>query len=148
MARSDMALTGASIFSAVYFILGEVILKALGGQGDVLLQAKSYAVVLFTGCALIWVANILSSVYRGMGNMKYPAVLTVLAVIIQIPLSGSLILGWGPFPSIGIAGAAVSAILSALIATTLLLLPLIFWDPLVKLRIHSFGWRSPFSEIS
>jgi putative MATE family efflux protein len=132
-----LALTGASIFSAVYFSLGDVILIALGGQGDVLLQAKSYAVLLFSGCALIWIANILSSVYRGMGNMKYPAVLMVLAVIIQIPLSGSLILGWGPFPSIGIAGAAVSAILSALIATTLLLLPLIFGNPLVKLRIHS-----------
>ncbi len=132
-----MALTGASIFSAVYFSLDNVILKALGGRGDVLLQAKTYAVVLFSGCALIWIANILSSVYRGMGNMKYPAVLMVLAVVIQIPLSGSLILGWGPFPSMGIAGAAVSAISSAMITTTLLLLPLIFGNPLVKLRIHS-----------
>ena len=132
-----MALTGASIFSAVYFSLDNVILKALGGRGDVLLQAKTYAVVLFSGCALIWIANVLSSVYRGMGNMKYPAVLMVLAVVIQIPLSGSLILGWGPFPSMGIAGAAVSAISSALITTTLLLLPLIFGNPLVKLRIHS-----------
>ncbi len=132
-----MALRGASIFSAVYFSLDDVILKALGGQGDVLLQAKTYAVVLFSGCALIWIVNILSSVYRGMGNMKYPAVLLALAVIIQIPLSGSLILGWGPFPSMGIAGAAVSAILSALITTILLLLPLIFGNPLVKLRIHS-----------
>ena len=132
-----IALTGASIFSAVYFSLDDVILKALGGRGDVLLQAKTYAVVLFSGCALIWIANVLSSVYRGMGNMKYPAVLMVLAVVIQIPLSGSLILGWGPFPSMGIAGAAVSAILSTLITTTLLLLPLIFGNPLVKLRIHS-----------
>ena len=143
-----LALTGASIFSAVYFSLGDVILKALGGQGDVLLQAKSYAVVLFTGCALIWITNILSSVYRGMGNMKYPAVLMVLAVIIQIPLSGSLILGWGPFPSIGIAGAAVSAILSALIATTLLLLPLIFGIPWLSCGYILFSWRSLFSEIS
>ena len=132
-----VALTGASIFSAVYFTFDDVILEALGGRGDVLLQAKSYAVVLFTGCALIWVSNTLSSVYRGMGNMKYPAVLMVLAIVIQIPLSGSLILGWGPFPSMGVAGAAVSAIVSALITTTLLLLPLVFGNPLVKLRIHS-----------
>jgi putative MATE family efflux protein len=133
-----LALIGALIFSAIYFGFGDVILKALGGQGDVLLQARSYAVVLFAGCVLIWITNILGSVYRGMGDMKYPALLMVLSVIIQIPLSGCLILGWGPFPSIGIAGAAVSAISSALIATTLLLLPLIFGNPLVKLRVNSF----------
>jgi Na+-driven multidrug efflux pump len=103
-----------------------------------LVQAKSYAIVLFSGCALIWIANILSSVYRGMGAMKFPSAMMVLGVFIQIPLSGALILGWGPFPKIGIAGAPISAITSALTTSTLLLMRLAFGNTLVKLRIHSF----------
>ncbi|RJQ68204.1 MAG: MATE family efflux transporter [Desulfobacteraceae bacterium] len=133
-----LALLGAAMFSTAYFGFGDAVLRALGGRAGVLVEAKSYAGVIFTGCALFWIANILASVYRGMGAMKYPAALMVLGVIIQIPLSGALILGWGPFPQIGIMGAAVSAVSSALIGSTLLLIPLIFGNPLVKLRVGSF----------
>jgi Na+-driven multidrug efflux pump len=93
--------------------------------------------VLFSGCVLIWTTNILASVYRGMGDMKSPSIALVLGVFIQVPLSGALILGWGPFPRLGVPGAAVSAIFSAAIMTTLLLWPLMFRNLVVKLRISA-----------
>jgi putative MATE family efflux protein len=130
-----LTLAGAGLFSLAYFIFGKSILQLLGGRGPILREAQAYATVLFAGCLLIWLANILASVYRGMGAMKYPAALMVLGVGIQVPLSGALILGWGPFPQLGIAGAAVSGILSAAIVSTLLLLPLVFGNPTVKLRL-------------
>ena len=47
---------------------------------------------------------LLSSVFRGMGNMRLPAMLMVLGAAIQIPLSGTLILGWFGVPQFGIRG--------------------------------------------
>lgn len=133
-----LALTVAMLFCVTYFSFGQVFLEVLGGRGEILIEAKSYAIVLFAGCFLIWTTNILSSVFRGIGDMKYPALLLVLDVCIQIPLSGALILGWGPFPQLGIAGGAVSAIFSAAVMTVLLIWKLIFGDSMVKLRITAF----------
>ncbi|MBU1193880.1 MAG: MATE family efflux transporter [Proteobacteria bacterium] len=133
-----LGLVAAGLFSAAYFSFGQSFLELLGGQGQILIEARSYAMVLFLGGFLLWTTNVLSSVFRGMGNMKYPAVLLVLGVCIQIPLSGALILGWGPFPQMGIAGGAVSAIVSSAVMTTLLLWMLILGQPMIKLRNSTF----------
>jgi len=133
-----LALAGSGLCSALYFLFGQSLLLLLGGRAEVLAEAQAYAVILFSGCILIWTTNILASIYRGMGDMKSPSIILVLGVFIQIPLSGALILGWGPFPRLGVPGAAVSAISSAAIMTALLLWPLIFRNPVMKLRISAF----------
>ncbi len=131
-------LAGAAFFTLAYFLFGQDILRLLGGRGQILNAAKAYATVLFAGCVLIWTTNILASIYRGIGAMKFPSALMVLGVAIQVPLSGALILGWGPLPQLGIMGAAVSAITSAAIVSALLLGPLLFGKPTVKLRLGAF----------
>ena len=125
---------GAGCFTVVYFSFGDTILSLLGGEGEVLIQARAYAVILFLGCGLLWTVNILASVFRGVGEMKFPAALMLLGVCIQVPLSGALILGWGPFPQMGISGAALSAMVSATVTILILLARLLFGHPLVKLR--------------
>ena len=87
----------------------------------VLTEARLYAVILFSGCPLNWSMALLSSVYRGMGNMKFPALLMFLGALIQIPFSGTLVLGWFGVPSLGIAGAAVSIIAAAEFSNILLI---------------------------
>ena len=143
-----LALAGAGIFSALYFACGQSLLKLLGGRGEALAEAGKYALVLFSGCALIWTTNILASIYRGMGDMKYPAMVMVWGVCIQIPLSGALILGWGPLPRLGLQGAAISSICSVTFMTALLLWPLIFRHPIVKLRVSALRLqRALFKDI-
>jgi MATE family, multidrug efflux pump len=133
-----LAFAASGLCSATFFFYGQSLLKLLGGRGEVLVEAQAYAVVLFSGCVLIWTTNILASIYRGMGDMKSPSKALVMGVFVQVPLSGALILGWGPFPRLGVPGAAVSAISSAAVMIFLLLWPLIFRNPLVKLRISAF----------
>jgi len=133
-----LAFAGSGLCSAIYLSYGQSLLKLLGGHGEVLVEARAYAAVLFSGCLLIWTVNILASIYRGMGDMKAPSMVLVLGVFIQIPLSGALVLGWGPFPRLGLPGVAISAISSATIMTAILLWPLIFGDPVVKLKFSAF----------
>ena len=84
----------------------------LGGRDEALAQALAYSNVLFGGAILVWIANALASLLRGSGNTLVPALAFVGAAVVQIPLSGALTLGWGPFPAWGIVGAAASYVVS------------------------------------
>jgi len=95
-------------FTAFVLLLGPGIYRLLGGQGESLRAALDYSNVLFAGAIVIWAANTLSSVLRGTGNMTLPAATLVGAALIHVPLSASLVLGIGPLPHMGIAGAGVA----------------------------------------
>ncbi len=107
-----VAIAGAA--SAVFFLLdiafGKQLLVGLGARGEVLEQAASYADILFGGCLFVWLMSLLGAVFRGMGDMKTPALMMIAGAAVQIPLSGALILGWFGAPQLGIAGGAVSVI--------------------------------------
>ena len=98
----------ALLLILVYFLAGEAILRLLGGEADVLDQALAYISLLFPCSFIIWLSNMMLGVVRGTGNMKLPAFLMIMGAAIQVPLSACLILGLGPFPSLGIRGAAIS----------------------------------------
>jgi len=85
-------------------LFGRTIFTALGGRGAALEQACIYANVVFLGAAAACLSNSLASVFRGSGNMIVPSLTLVGVAALQIPLSGALTLGWGPFPRLGIAG--------------------------------------------
>jgi len=65
----------------------------------------------------VWLANTLASVLRGSGNTLAPALALAAAATVQIPLSGALTLGWGPFPRLGISGAALAYVAAFLVAS-------------------------------
>ena len=58
-----------------------------------------------------------TSALRGSGNTLAPAIALVVAALIQVPLSGALTLGWGPFPALGMRGAALSYVIAFAISS-------------------------------
>jgi putative MATE family efflux protein len=108
-----LTIAGGAFFFVVYLAFGERLLQALGAEGDVLVQAHAYATVLFAGCTLLWGMALLSAVFRGMGDMRTPAFLMFVGGLVQVLLSGALILGWFGIPSLGIVGGAVSVLVVA-----------------------------------
>ncbi len=108
------ALAIGVLFGLVFTIAvlggGRWIYGAMGGSGASLEAALTYSDVVFAGAVLLWVFNSLGNVIRGTGNMIVPAAITCAGAVILIPLSPCLILGWGPFPRLGIAGGAVAVL--------------------------------------
>src|SRR5512145_2835265 len=107
-----IALAMAAGFTAALVLGGSLLYRAMGGAGPVLDSAIAYSNVLFAGAAAYWLFNTLGSVVRGTGNMALPAAVMSANAFLYIVLSPALILGWGPFPRLGIAGAAAASITS------------------------------------
>ena len=64
--------------------LGESIYHLLGGRGETLGHALRYSNIVFGGAIAVWIANTLSSVLRGSGNMLTPA-LTLIGAAVSSP---------------------------------------------------------------
>jgi putative MATE family efflux protein len=98
----------AAAFTILVLALAHPLYRLLGGKGETLAHALAYSNIIFAGAVTVWIANTLSSILRGSGNMLVPALALIVAACVQVPLSGSLVLGLGPMPRLGIAGAAVA----------------------------------------
>ena len=98
----------AAAFTILILLFGASIYRLLGGSGETLEHALAYSNIVFAGAITVWLANTLSSVLRGTGNMLVPALSLIAAALVHLPLSGALVLGLGPLPRLGIAGAGVA----------------------------------------
>ena len=112
-----IALGGGFAYTLLLLGAGGGLYGLLGGQGTALDQALVYSHILFGGAVFVWIANTMASLLRGSGNTLAPALALGGAALIQIPLSGALTLGWGPFPRWGIAGAATAYVVAFAVAS-------------------------------
>ena len=89
-------------FTVLILLLGPAIYALLGGKNETLANAVRYSNVVFAGAITVWMANTLSSVLRGTGNMLVPALTLIAAAVVHVPLSAFLV------SRIGIGGAGVA----------------------------------------
>lgn len=143
-----LALIGFLFFLLMYLVFGELLLVFLGGQCAILEQSQTFCLILFSGGLFLWLMSIVGAIFRGMGDMKFPAVLMIMSAFIQVPLSGALVLGGLGLPQLGIAGAAVSAIVSSILVSILMLIRLIWGSQSLKLHWAAFGFsKALFQDI-
>ncbi|MEQ9002124.1 MAG: MATE family efflux transporter [Pseudomonadales bacterium] len=120
-------------FAVAYFAAGPALLARFGASPAVTAAAHDYAAIVFGGAAVIWTMALLGAVLRGTGNMRFPAGLMVAGAVVQVPLAGTLILGWFGAPRLGLEGAALAVILVSSVSTLVLLTRLVRGG---ELRLH------------
>lgn len=108
-----IAVTGGSLFTLTYVAFGEALIGGFGVDEPVARAAADYAGIVFGGAVVVWMSALLNAVLRGMGRMLVPALLMVGGAFIQVPLAGTLVLGWFGAPTLGIRGAAVALLVMA-----------------------------------
>ena len=104
----------------IFLAFGSPLYRAMGGEAGSLAAALTYSDIVFATIPLMWLMNALASVIRGTGNMLIPSAAVCLGVVLLIPLSPLLIVGYGPIPALGIAGGAIAVVITTLL--TLLVL--------------------------
>jgi putative MATE family efflux protein len=141
------ALAIAVIFGLAFMVAllsgGRWLYGVMGGSGATLDAALTYSNVVFCGAVLLWVYNSLANVIRGTGNMAVPAIVTCVGVAVLIPLSPCLILGWGPFPALGVAGGAFAVVTFYFVGSIALAGYLWSGRSVVRVRFRGAAFRWP-----
>jgi putative MATE family efflux protein len=146
------ALVIALVFGVTFTVLllagGPWLYTEMGGSGASLDAALIYSRVVFAGAILVWLFNSLANVIRGTGNMAFPALVTIVGVVVLIPLSPCLIFGWGPFPKLGVAGGAVAVVIYYALGSVVLAAYLWSGRSVVRLAFRGMSFRwSLFADI-
>jgi putative MATE family efflux protein len=136
------ALLGVT-FSLAVIAGGPWLYRTMGGDGATLDAALEYSNVVFAGVLLLWLMNALASILRGTGNMLLPAAVICIGAILLVPLSPALILGWGPLPRLGVAGAGLAVVLYYAAGSLVLFACLRRRDMVVRLSLAGarLRWR-------
>ena len=135
------AILGAAAFLLLFVLFGRNFLIFLGGEGVILEAAMAYCWVLYLGGPVLWINGAIGAVFRGTGDMAFPAKLMIASSFVQVPLTAGLVLGLFGLPQLGVAGAAVSSVLIALVAGGIMLARLASPKVLTPLRRHQAAWR-------
>ena len=127
-----------SIFAAlltVVLLLGtNGILKLLAVPPEALAQARQYLIICFIGVPFITAYNVVSSIFRGLGDTKSPMVFVAVAGLINVGFDYILI---GPM-GMGAAGAAIATVGSQAFSVFIALLYLLKGKEAMQLGRRDF----------
>jgi putative MATE family efflux protein len=123
------------LFTVATLALGPALYQSLGGRDAILAAALTYSAFVFAGAIPIWLVNLISSALRGAGDVKVPALVTLIGAAVLIPLSPAFIFGFGPFPRLGVAGAGLAVCIYYVAASVALLAYLASGRATLHLRI-------------
>lgn len=107
------------IVTILAFLFARQIIGIYDVSEDVFRMALEYFYIIVLGMLFMFLSFSCAAILRGSGNTITPMVITGIANVINIIGNYILITGFGPFPEMGIAGAAWSTTISRMIAIIL-----------------------------
>ena len=92
------------------FALAEPLLRGMGAEAGVLAPATAYLRLSYLGLPFVFGYFVFQALLRGVGDVKTPLYIVGGTVLLNLVLDPLFILGWGPVPAMGVAGAAAATI--------------------------------------
>lgn len=111
-----MAIGFGVVFCAVGSLLTPEILRFMKASPLVINLGIPYLRIYFGGIIFLFINEALGAIFRASGDTKSPTIAFATGTILNIFLDPLLIFGWGPFPELGVTGAALATIISVFIS--------------------------------
>ena len=149
--RADTAATHGMVYSLLHGVLATVICIALApwflglftNDATVIQLGTVYATVAFAFSTVIMASLTFEKIFQAVGRMKLTMLAMLAGSLCNLILDPVMIFGLGPFPQMGIAGAALATGLGQLL-TLVVYLIIYLWKPTpVQLRRSALrtDWR-------
>ncbi len=142
---AEHALLLAVVLGIIFTIAGLTLSKPLfiliGATKEMMPLVLKYVHIIFGGSFFMFFAFMGNSILRGEGDMKTPMKIMMLGTILNIILDPFLIFGIGPFPKLGIAGAALATVIARSIAAMYALSYLLKGRAHIKLHFKQFKFK-------
>ncbi len=131
-----LSLLGASVLGLIGYVFVNGLLGLFGASQDVLPLATDYMQVISLGMPFMFGFFVFIALMRGYGDTITPMLVMFGSVLLNVVLDPFLIFGWGPFPRLGIEGAAIATVFSRALALVVGLAIMFHGARGVKIRLR------------
>lgn len=131
-----LTIVGTIAVSLLGYLTITPLFRLLGASGHVLELVRQYMQVWYLGAVFAILPPVSDGCLRSAGDMVRPVIVMCVTATLNFILDPIFIFGWGPFPAMGMAGAALATVISRAIAASASLL-------LLHYKLHLIDWGRP-----
>ncbi len=143
---ASATLTVAMLISAFAGVFGTLlapqILELLGADDSVLVLGVQYIRIMFIGMMGMAFTSAVNSILQGAGDAKTPMYILLFSNGLNMVLDPMMILGLGPFPKLGVTGAAIATVSTNGMAAIIGMIILFRGVKSFKVPIKKIRWNS------
>jgi putative MATE family efflux protein len=131
-----------AIFSVIFVIVtaffSPQLAALLGAPPQIIDMTAEYLIFFGWGVPFILFRLMTRNIFHAAGDAIKPMIFTIVGAVVNVILDPFFIFGWGPFPEMGIGGAALATTLSGGIAAALSYYYLVGGRSVYRLKLHHF----------
>lgn len=129
------------IIGLVGYFFSDDLIRLLTDSPVLIGPATEYIRIIFMGSVFLFVPMLANNILRGEGNTFVPMISMLIGSIINIILDPFLIFGIGPFPMMGVAGAAYATVIGRAISGIYIVYKVLTNDKDLKLNLRAFKFN-------